>query len=90
MNDLELLMDTAKTLVSLIDEVIGLEGLATSYTDSTPLLGSVPRLDSMAVVSIIERVETAFGIEISDTELDASIFATVGTLTAFVRRKCNS
>jgi len=56
----------------------------------SPLLGAVPELDSMAVLSIITALEEHFGFSVDDDEIDGSTFATVGTLTAFVDGKlCN-
>lgn len=48
------------------------------------LLGSVPELDSMAVIGLIAALETHFGIEVADDEIHAQHFATLGSLTAFV------
>jgi len=38
-------------------EVIGLDDRAQRLTASSPLLGSIPELDSMAVVSVIAMIE---------------------------------
>ena len=54
---------------------------------STPLLGAIPELDSMAVVSLLTSLEERFGITIEDDEVDGQIFATVGSLVAFVDAK---
>jgi len=53
----------------------------------TALLGSVPELDSMAVVHLIAELEQRFSIQVHDDEISASHFATVGTLTSFVQGK---
>jgi acyl carrier protein len=53
----------------------------------TPLLGSVPELDSMAVISVIAALEEHFGIEVADEDIHARHFATVGTLHDFVHAK---
>ena len=53
----------------------------------TPLLGSVAELDSMAVVSILTALEERFGIVVDDDEVDGRTFASVDTLTSFVRSK---
>ena len=55
---------------------------------SSPLLGSIPELDSMAVVTILTHFEEQFGIEIHDDEVSAEIFETFGTLVEFVSTKC--
>jgi len=56
-------------------------------TMSSPLLGTIPELDSMTVVSIITSLEEDFGFKIDDDEISADSFATLGSLIAFVERK---
>lgn len=58
-----------------------------AYTADTRLLGSVPELDSMAVVTVLLSLEEYFGIEVDDDEISAETFATVGTLSAFIAGK---
>ena len=66
---------------------LGLSIQASSIDASTTLLGSIPELDSMAVVNVITALEEDFGISIADDEIGAATFATLGTLTAFVENK---
>lgn len=54
---------------------------------NTPLLGSLPQLDSMAVASLILALEQAYSFEVRDDEISARHFATVGSLAAFVDSK---
>ena len=54
---------------------------------ATPLFGSIPEFDSMAVVTVLTALEDRFGIAIEDDEIRADIFETVGSLTTFVERK---
>ncbi|MGH7926331.1 MAG: phosphopantetheine-binding protein, partial [Candidatus Binatia bacterium] len=54
---------------------------------STPLLGNFPEFDSMAVVTLITALEERYGFFVDDDEITAEIFATVGSLTAFVESK---
>lgn len=49
------------------------------------LLGSVPQLDSMAVIGVIAALEDHFGIAVDDDDISARHFATVGSLTEFVQ-----
>ena len=79
--------DVRDQVVQVLDQVLSLGGRSKSWTDDTPLLGAVPELDSMAVVSVLTSLEERFGFEIDDDELDGSTFATVGTIVGFVRRK---
>lgn len=60
---------------------------ADQLDSSSPLLGAIPELDSMAVVTILTMVEDEFDIEILDDEVSAEIFETVGSLTEFVSGK---
>jgi acyl carrier protein len=53
----------------------------------TPLLGSLPELDSMAVANLIVALEQHFGFEVRDDEISARHFATVGSLASFVASK---
>ncbi|MFI4904491.1 MAG: acyl carrier protein [Burkholderiales bacterium] len=80
-------MDTRAETLAILDEVLGLKGRAARFVDATPLLGAVPELDSMAVVSVLTAFEDRFGFEIDDDEIDGATFATVGSLVAFVRGK---
>jgi acyl carrier protein len=57
---------------------------------TTPLLGAVPELDSMAVVSLIGALEEHFGITVGDDEIGASTFETLGSLALFIERKITS
>lgn len=72
---------------ALLNDVLQLGGRASEWNDSTPLLGSVPELDSMAVVGIITAMEEEFGFSIADDEISADVFATLGSLTRFVEQK---
>lgn len=54
------------------------------FTAETALLGTIPELDSMAVVGILAAIEDATGATIDDDEVSADVFATFGSLCAFV------
>lgn len=53
----------------------------------SPLLGAIPELDSMTVVSLITALEEHFNFFVDDTEISADTFETLGTLVTFVERK---
>ncbi len=81
--------------IEQVKECIGgfIEYRASALADwgrNPALLGSIPELDSMAIVTIISGLEEHFNIEIHDDEINASIFETVGSLAAFVDRKCGN
>ena len=74
--------------VVLVDALnLGEEALL--WRSDTALLGSVPELDSLAVMSVITALEERFQFHIADDEISAEDFATVGTLVAFVTNKLN-
>ena len=58
-----------------------------SMDASTPLLGALPELDSMAVGAVITALEDHFGIRVTDEEIKAATFATLGSLSAFIEQK---
>ncbi|UXH80156.1 acyl carrier protein [Roseateles amylovorans] len=80
-------MNTQQHLLDILDDVLSLEGRAKAFTSDTALLGAIPELDSMAVVSLITALEEQFGIVMDDDEIDGSTFATVGALADFVDQK---
>ncbi|MBB5204008.1 acyl carrier protein [Inhella inkyongensis] len=79
--------DLQAQVLRLLDDVLSLEGRAQSFTRATALLGAVPELDSMAVVSLMTAMEEQLGISIDDDEVDGDVFATVGSLTDFLAAK---
>ncbi|MGZ8288008.1 MAG: acyl carrier protein [Telluria sp.] len=72
---------------NLLVDVLALGGAGAALDADSPLLGSVPELDSMAVVNVIGALEEQFGIVVHDDDISASTFATVGTLAGFVEEK---
>ncbi len=71
----------------LISEILQLGERALSFELDTPLLGSIPEFDSMAVLTLIHALEQQFGIQIADDEISAETFETVGQVYQFVRGK---
>jgi acyl carrier protein len=80
-------LDVRTELLKLIDATLNLGGRGLAWKDSTPLMGAVPELDSMGVVSLLTAFEERLGFAVEDDEIDGSIFATFGTLLAFVKNK---
>ena len=78
----------------LLDDVKAVVGSALQLGDrvrkmneSSALLGALPELDSMAVVSVITALEERFDITVADDEIGAAAFETLGSLTRFVEGK---
>lgn len=82
-----MVLNIQKEVLSLLDEVLSLNGRAAAFSKDTPLLGAIPELDSMAVVALITGFEERFGFAVEDDDIEGSTFATVGTLVEFVEGK---
>lgn len=80
-------MPTIEDLKSILTETLGLGERGKSLTAQSHLLGSLPELDSMAVIHLITALEDRFGIVADDDDINASTFETVGSLMAFVESK---
>lgn len=80
-------MDFERETLIVLDSALGLFGRGLAFSADTRLLGALPELDSMAIVALMTAIEERFDIVIADEEIDGALFATVGSLTAFVRAK---
>lgn len=80
-------MDIHKEVLRILDDVLSLKGRAAAFTRDTPLLGAIPELDSMAVVTLITTLEERFGLVVDDDDIDGATFASVGSLVDFVSDK---
>lgn len=76
-----------RQVTRVLDEVLSLGGRSAAYTRDTVLLGAVPQLDSMAVVSLITTIEERFNIVIPDDEINGDTLASVGSLADYVAAK---
>jgi acyl carrier protein len=74
-------------VLKLLDDTLSLKGRAAGFSDDEALLGALPELDSMAVVTLITALEERFGFTVEDDEIGGSTFATVGSLVEFVQGK---
>jgi acyl carrier protein len=72
---------------NILAEVLSLGAAKDGLTEHSALLGSIPELDSMAVVNLITALEEHFGIVVDDDEISATTFETLGSLSAFVQQK---
>ena len=80
-------MNITHEVLSIIDDVLSLQGRTAGFTPETPLLGAIPELDSMAVVALITALEERFGFVVDDDEITSTIFETVGAMAEFVESK---
>jgi len=80
-------MSTLDEVKALLDRELALGGRAQAFAAETPLFGSLPELDSFAVVGLVAALESQFGIAIEDADVTMESFATVGALAALVERR---
>jgi acyl carrier protein len=83
---------TLEAVKAVVVKTLGIEDRAATLSASTPLFGSMPELDSFAVVQLLTSLEEQFGFEIDGSDFTGEIFETVGSLAAFVNEKtkqCN-
>ena len=81
------MIDIDSEVLNVLAATLNLKAGASRLRADSPLLGAVPELDSMAVASVITSLEDRFDFTIADDEIDGSTFATVGSLSAFVKQK---
>jgi acyl carrier protein len=77
----------ADDVKSVLVETLGVGDRADAMDASTPLFGSLPELDSMAVLELVYALEERFGIEVDGEDINAEVFETLGSLTGFVEAK---
>lgn len=80
-------MNVHDEVLRVLDEVLSLGGRSATFTRETPLLGAIPELDSMAVVTLITTLEEQLGITVDDDDIDGDTFANLGALVDFVSGK---
>jgi acyl carrier protein len=83
-------LNTEQEVITTLDEALSLQGRGTRFKRETPLLGSLPEFDSMAVITVITSLEERFDITVEDDELNAEVFETVGSLVGFVESKLST
>jgi acyl carrier protein len=72
---------------AVVVETLGLEDRADTIDASTPLLGALPELDSLAVAELVVALEGRFAITFDGDDVTAEAFETLATLTELVGAK---
>lgn len=80
-------MSVIDEVKALLDEQLALNGRGLAFRVETPLFGTLPELDSVAVVTLVGAIEERFGITLEDADIAMETFETVGSLAALVQRK---
>lgn len=83
-------MERLDEVRNVIRDTLQLGERADALTADSNLLGSLPELDSMAVVTVITTLEDRYGFLVDDDEISADTFATLGSLTQFVSDKLSA
>ena len=66
----------------MLVELLG--GDVERFTPETELFGSLPELDSLALVELITVIEERFGFELDEDDITAEVFGTVQSLAAHI------
>jgi acyl carrier protein len=72
---------------TILRDTLQLGDRARGFDADTRLLGSLPELDSMAVVTVITAIEERFGFTVEDDDISADTFETVGSLCRYVEAR---
>ncbi|MGH8578658.1 MAG: acyl carrier protein [Gammaproteobacteria bacterium] len=80
-------MATIDEVKMVLGDALQLGERAQRLEANTRLLGNLPELDSMAVVTVLTGIEEHFGFIINDDEISADTFATLASLSEFVGQK---
>jgi acyl carrier protein len=76
------------TLRAVLSDILGLDSeRVAGFDEATPLFGTLPEFDSMAVAGLLTALEERLGILIEDHEVDADMMETFGALLTFARAK---
>lgn len=84
MSSMDTATSTLEGVVAVLARTLGIEDRAASLDAETPLFGSMPELDSLAVVELAVALEDRFDIVIDDDDFTGEVFESVGSLVAFV------
>jgi len=71
----------------LLTDILRLGERGRALNSDSALLGSIPELDSMAVVTVITVIEEHYDIEFDDDDITADSFSTLGALCELVEQK---
>lgn len=76
------------TVRATLRDILGLsQERVDAFRSETPLFGSLPELDSMAVAGLLTELEERLGIMIEDDEVDGEMLETFGALVQFATAK---
>jgi acyl carrier protein len=80
-------MTTISEVRSILRDCLKIGSRADGLRPETRLLGGLPELDSMAVLTVLTAIEERFGIVVEDDDISADTFATVSSLCSYIDQK---
>ncbi len=80
-------MSVIDEVKQVLGETLQLGARVDGFSAETRLFGAIAEFDSMAVVTVVTALEERFDIFVEDDEIEAKVFATIGSLAVFVTQK---
>lgn len=84
-------MNVSSTTLDSVKEVIvrtlEISDRAATLDAETALFGSMPELDSLALLELATALEDEFGFVIADEDFTEEVFETIGSLAEYVERR---
>jgi acyl carrier protein len=79
-------IDTSTLAVvrAAVIETLGLQDREGTIIEGTLLFGSMPELDSLALVDLITALEERFGFQMDEADITADVFESVGSLAMHI------
>lgn len=74
-------------VIEVLDQALQLGDRCADFVEGTRLLGEIPELDSMAVLTVLTELEECYGIVVDDDDVSADTFESVGSLVDLVVEK---
>jgi acyl carrier protein len=79
---------TVQVIAEALSEVLG--DKQARYTPETELFGSLPELDSLALVELITAIEERFDFEMDEDDITADVFGTVASLAGYIDERTST
>lgn len=80
---------TLADVLDVVGTILGIEDRVATFDADTPLFGTLPELDSLAVLELLTALEDRFGITVDDDDLTGGLLETAGSLHAYVRDRAS-
>lgn len=80
-------LDSLELTRKMLRSSLQLGTQAEAFDRGTQLLGGLPEFNSLTITAIVAEIEDELDCEISDVEISADIFETMGSLADFIAYK---